>query len=177
MATEIMGQLFLDSIRKRFRNVKELGDGALAQVSDAELEWTPESECNSLAIQIQHLHGNMLSRWTDFLSTDGEKEWRDRDGEFEPGRASTANLRGMWDEGWVCTFRALDALTAADLSRSITIRGQSLGVVDAVLRQLAHYSYHVGQMVHTAKHLRGQSWKTLSIARGASGHYTPRKND
>jgi hypothetical protein len=177
MAEESVERLFLESIRKRFRNVKELGDGALAQVRDEELAWTPHPECNSLAVQIQHLHGNMLSRWTEFLSSDGEKEWRDRDAEFVPGAADPATLRRLWEEGWACTLGAMDAIGEADLMRRVTIRGQSLGVVDAVLRQLAHYSYHVGQMVHTAKHLRGAAWKTLSIARGASGSYTPRKND
>lgn len=168
----------LRSIRKRFANLKELGDGALAQVSAEELHVEPGAECNTLALQIKHVHGNMLSRWTDFLTSDGEKPWRNRDGEFEHDPAMTPDdWLALWEEGWACLFHTIDALQPEDLGKTITIRSQSMPAIDAINRQLTHYGYHVGQMVLQAKMLRGSDWKTLSIARGASTAYTARPND
>lgn len=170
--------LLLDSFRYRFRGVKKLGDMTLAQMSQEDLTWRPNEECNSAAVIIQHVHGNMLSRWTDMFTTDGDKPSRDRDGEFaEPDAASRDELLALWEEGWACTLSAIDALEEADLTKEVVIRGEPLGVIDAVLRQLAHYSLHVGQLITIAKERLGSDWKTLSIPRGESKTYTPGKRD
>jgi hypothetical protein len=170
--------LLLDSFRYRFRGVKKLGDKTLAQLSDADLVWRPNAEANSAAVIIQHMHGNMLSRWPDFLTSDGDKPWRNRDDEFmEPDTASREQLLALWEEGWACTLAAIDALTAADLTKEVTVRGESLGAIDAVLRQLSHYSLHVGQLITIAKERLGTNWETLSIPRGESKAYTPGKRD
>jgi len=170
--------LLLDSIGFRFRGIKALGDKTIEQMPDADLVWTPNDESNSAAVIIRHLHGNMMSRWTDFLTTDGDKPSRDRDAEFEPcSAAAKETLLVYWNEGWACTLDALDALTGEDLTKEIKIRGRSLGVIDAILRQLNHYAYHVGQLVSIAKARRGKDWETLSIPRGQSGDYTPSARD
>jgi hypothetical protein len=170
--------LLLDSFRFRFRGIKKVGDLTLAQMSLDDLAWRLNDECNSAAVIVQHVHGNMLSRWTDFLTTDGDKSWRNRDGEFtEPDAASREALLAYWEEGWACTLEAIDALEEADLTKEVLIRGESLGVIDAVLRQLAHYSLHVGQLITIAKERLGSDWKTMSIPRGASKAYTPSKRD
>jgi len=170
--------LLLDSFRFRFRGIKKLGDLTLAQMSQEDLEWRPNDECNSAAVIIQHVHGNMLSRWTDFLTTDGDKPWRKRDGEFtEPDVVSRDALLALWEEGWACTLAAIDALEEADLTKEVQIRGKSLGLVDAVLRQIAHYSLHVGQLITIGKERLGSDWKTMSVPRGESKAYTPGKRD
>ena len=168
---------FLESARYRFRSIKDLGDKALAQVSDADLLWSPDGESNSIAVIVQHLHGNMMSRWTDFLTTDGEKN-RDRDGEFVAQASTTrTDILARWEQGWQCLFRTLESLRPEDLAKEVAIRGQKLGVIDAIHRQIAHYGYHVGQIVYIAKHLRGEGWQTLSIARNRSGEYRPARRD
>jgi hypothetical protein len=171
------GELFLQSLRYRYRAIKKSGDGVLVQVDDSDILWQFNPEANSIAIIVQHLHGNMLSRWTDFFTTDGNKPWRDRDGEFEPRQLTKAEVLTLWENGWECTFRAIDALTEADLTCKVTIRGQELDVIDACLRQFGHYSQHVGQMVHIAKERLGERWQTLSIARGKSREYRPKAKD
>jgi hypothetical protein len=166
--------LFLSSTRHIFRAMKKQGDGALQQLALEDLVRAPAPELNSIATIIQHLHGNMLSRWTDFLTSDGEKPDRDRDAEFEPRPfASREELLSLWEAGWSCLFHAIDPLTVADLSRTITIRGQPHNVVEALQRQIQHYSYHIGQLVLLAKWLKGDQWKTLSIAKGQSKDYKP----
>jgi len=175
-----MGDLaaeFLASTVKRFENLKELGDGALAQLGDADVAYTPDPECNSIAVTVQHLHGNMLSRWTDFLTSDGNKSWRDRDGEFEPRAHTHAETLALWEAGWACTLDTLRALQPDDLLKTVTIRGMPLSALDSIHRQIAHYGYHIGQIVQLAKLRRGAEWKTLSIARGASGRYVPSARD
>ena len=173
-----VGEVYLDSVLHRFHGAKSLGDKALAQVSDDDLTWTPGPESNSIAVIIQHLNGNMLSRWTDFLTTDGDKPTRDRDGEFiEPGKAAKAQLLDKWEAGWRCLLDAIEALTPDDLLKNVTIRGEKLSALDAINRQLSHVPYHVGQIVYLARMRRGDSWQTLSIARGASKEYTPGKRD
>lgn len=173
-----IASLFLESCKHRFQGIKDLGDKSFTQLDDPDFVWKYNSEVNSIAVIIQHLHGNMLSRWTDFLTSDGEKSNRNRDGEFiEPDAITKSSLITMWNDGWDCVFKALDTLTENDLSRVITIRGQSLNVIDAIHRQISHYGYHVGQIVHIARECRGTEWKTLSIARGASGQYIPSKRD
>jgi hypothetical protein len=162
----------------RFRAAKELGDKALAQLSDDDLRWRPDTESNSIAVVIQHLHGNMMSRWTDFLTTDGEKPTRNRDAEFiEPERVERADLMQKWDEGWACLLSAIESLRPGDLLREVRIRGQELTAVDAILRQLSHVPYHIGQIVYLARMRRGADWKTLSIPRGGSGAYRPERRD
>ena len=176
--SETVEALLLDSFRFRFRGIKKSGDFTLEQMSQEDLVWRPNEECNSAAVIIQHLHGNMLSRSTDFLTTDGNKPWRDRDGEFtEPDGVSRDTLLGYWEEGWACTLSAIDALEEADLTKEILIRGEPLGVIDAVLRQLSHYSLHVGQLTTIAKERLGSDWKTMTIPRGESSAYTPGKRD
>jgi hypothetical protein len=164
----------LDSIRHVFRSIKSAGDGALTQLSLDEMQRVPAPESNSIAVIIRHLHGNMLSRWTDFLTTDGEKPTRNRDSEFDaPVAASRDELFALWEAGWTTVFAALDALRPDDLCATITIRGQAHSVVEACHRQMYHYGYHIGQIVQLAKIHRAENWQTLSIARGASAGYVP----
>jgi hypothetical protein len=167
-AANSIATVFLQSIIKRFQDYKELGDKTFAQLSDEQLFVQPNAASNSIAIIIQHLHGNMRSRWTNFLNEDGEKPWRERDAEFEPQPLSRDALLQRWNEGWAVLFNALNELTEHDLLKNIAIRSQPLTVVDAINRQLAHYSSHVGQIVYLGKWLRGDAWQTLSIPKGAS---------
>lgn len=166
---------FLDSMRHILRASKKLGDGALAQLDAEQMAREPAPGVNSVAVIVQHMRGNMLSRWTDFLASDGEKPWRQRDAEFQqPDAPSREEILALWEEGWACVFRALDALKPEDLGRKVTIRGQEHTVVQAILRQIDHYGYHVGQIVLLARLFLGDGWKTLSIARGQSQAYTPK---
>jgi hypothetical protein len=150
------------------RNYKTLAEGAMAQVTDEELRVVLDPEMNSIALIVKHVVGNMRSRWTDFLTTDGEKPTRDRESEFRDPLTSRDALLRAWHEGWALVFGALESLTDADLTRTITIRGEAHSVLQAITRQLAHYAYHVGQIVFVAKHLRSTQWKSLSIPRGGS---------
>lgn len=179
MTDTALHQVFRESVAFRFRAAEQLGRKAIDQLRDADLFWSPDSESNSIAVIAKHLHGNMMSRWTDFLTSDGEKPWRDRDGEFvvEPGSMTRSELLGLWEEGWACLFAALEGLQPDDLVKNITIRGAELSVTDAVLRQLSHYGYHVGQIVYLAKQIQGSDWRTLSVARGQSKAYKPTGRD
>lgn len=176
--TDSIGELYLDSVRHRFRVHKKLGDAALEQLSNEQLIHAPGQASNSIAVILQHLHGNMLSRWTDFLTTDGEKPTRRRDAEFvlDPSLSRDERLR-RWNEGWRCLLDAVDSLEPEDLEKSITIRGQSLGVLDAVERQVFHVAYHVGQILYVARMMKGDEWKYLSIPPGESGQYKPGRRD
>lgn len=162
---------FLQDSIKRLRYYKDLGDKTLAQLEEKDLHYQPSSESNSIAMIIQHLHGNMRSRWTNFLTEDGEKEWRQRDAEFETGNQDRNTLLARWNDGWNCFLQALESLDPQDLMRTVTIRTEPLYVYDAILRQLAHYPYHVGQIIYIAKQIRNQEWQSLSIAKGASHEY------
>lgn len=164
---------FLKGCVARMQAVKALGDGVLAQVNDEQLFHLTDTEANSIAIIVRHLHGNMLSRWTDFLTSDGDKPDRQRDREFEQPARDRASVLRLWDAGWACTLDALKTLQPGDVLREVRIRGEPLTVMDAIMRQLAHYSYHVGQMVTLAREQLGANWKTLSIARGQSTAYKP----
>jgi hypothetical protein len=162
---------YLKSARRQFEYYKSLADKAMDQAEDEGLNWHPDDESNSIAVIIRHLHGNMLSRWTDFLTTDGEKPWRDRDAEFEGGDSTREALLGLWEAGWQCLFTALDSITDADLERIIHIRNDGHTILEAINRQIAHYAYHVGQIVWIARMQRRQEWQSLSIPRRRSGDY------
>jgi len=165
-----IGTAFLESAIKRFREYKTLGDKTFAQLSGKDLFFQPNEASNSIAIIIQHLHGNMLSRWTNFLSEDGEKDWRHRDEEFEGQDLSSEQLIQQWEEGWMLLLKTLESLTAEDLLKQVTIRQQPLTVIDAINRQLAHYSTHVGQIVYLGKWIRGNQWTSLSIPKKTPVH-------
>jgi hypothetical protein len=154
-----------------FRYYKKLGEGAMAQVTDEELFVALDPEMNSIALIVKHMAGNLRSRWTDFLTSDGEKPDRNRDSEFEEPPATRAALIGMWEAGWSCLFAALEPLSESDAGRTVRIRGEAHSVVQAINRQLCHYAYHVGQIVFLAKHLQSAQWKSLSVPRGQSGHF------
>jgi len=156
----------LRSARARLAGLKALGDRALSRLDEADLRRTLDPESNSVAVLVQHIAGNMRSRWTDFLTTDGEKPTRNRDAEFEPSPGATRDqLRERWEEGWRVLFAALDGLGPEDLVRTVLIRGEAHTVVDAINRQLVHYGEHVGQIVLLAKHFKWQTWESLSLPR------------
>ena len=156
---------YLDDVRAQFRKMKVLAEGAIAQVGDDELGFTLDSESNSIATIMKHMAGNLRSRFTDFLTTDGEKPDRNRDGEFEGAAPGRAAVLADWESGWRVLFEALDALRPDDLQKDVFIRGERHSVIQALGRQLTHHSYHVGQIVFLAKHLRSSGWKSLSIPR------------
>jgi hypothetical protein len=166
---------YLKSAKRQFQYYKKLGDDAMAQLEDTQLSWQLNPETNSIAIIVKHLWGNMLSRWTDFLTTDGEKEWRKRDEEFESDTNSRSEILNRWEEGWKCLFDALDSITDEDLNRIIYIRNEGHTILEAINRQIAHYSYHVGQIVHIAKECKAEGWKSLSIPRNKSKEYNAGK--
>ena len=164
------GTIFLDQAIREFRRCRKLAEDAIAQIPAGKLAAEPAPGSNSAAILMKHLAGNLRSRWTDFLTTDGEKPDRDRDREFEVGSADDpAALRAAWDRGWETLFSTLSGLTPGHLeSVTVRIRGEEMTVVEAILRQLTHYAQHVGQIVYVARLLAGRAWKTLSIPRGGS---------
>ena len=163
---------YLDEAHRQFRGHKRLAEGAMAQLKDHELFLTLDPESNSIALIVKHMAGNMRSRFTDFLTTDGEKTDRLRDEEFELGPTTTrADLTKMWEEGWTRLFSTIEALKPEDVMRKVTIRGEPHTVLQAINRQIAHYSYHTGQIVFVAKHIRSNKWKSLSIPRGKSEDY------
>lgn len=158
-----------------FRYYKKLGERAMAQCSDESLFATIDAESNSIAIIVKHMAGNMRSRWTDFLTSDGEKPDRNRDAEFADAPKTRAALIELWDLGWKYLFDALEPLTDADLGRSVTIRTEPHSVMQAINRQIAHYAHHVGQIVFLSKHLTAQAtgkWESLSVPRGKSNAFT-----
>ena len=164
-------QDYLITAIKRMKYYKDLADKTFAQLEENDFHVQPNASSNSIAVIIQHMHGNMLSRWTNFLTEDGEKSWRQRDEEFEVHAYSRQQLLDMWDKGWDCFLDALQSLTEADLSKTIYIRREPLTVVDAINRQLAHYPYHVGQIVYIGRLIKDGQWKNLSIEKGRSEAY------
>ncbi|HTL82088.1 MAG TPA: DUF1572 family protein [Bacteroidia bacterium] len=162
---------FLPSAKKQLSYYRSLGEKTFAQLSDADLFHRPNEESNSIAMIVKHLAGNMLSRFTDFLTSDGEKSWRNRDSEFADDIHDRETMMKKWNEGWNCVFTTLDSLTESDLEKIILIRGEGQTVTDALTRQVAHYAYHVGQIVYVGKLLKDTEWKTLSIAKGKSEEY------
>lgn len=163
-----MSNNYLQSAIKQFEYYKSLGDKTFAQLSPEKMLWQYNDDSNSIAIIINHLHGNMLSRWTDFLTTDGEKDSRNRDTEFESAVTSKDDLLKRWEAGWQCLFDALHSISDADLDKEILIRNQKHTIAEAINRQLAHYPYHIGQIVFLGKMLSDNNWVSLSIPKGKS---------
>jgi hypothetical protein len=171
MNTDISAH-YLDEARRQMRGHKRMGEGAMGQLRDEDFFATLDPESNSVAILVKHLAGNMRSRFTDFLTSDGEKPDRFRDTEFELTPATTrAGVMKWWEEGWACVFGAIDGLKPEDVMRTVTIRAEAHTVLQAINRQIAHYAAHVGQIVFLAKHLRSSEWKTLTIPRGKSEEF------
>ena len=160
--------------RDLLRYYKRLGDRAIEQCPAANLFTTLDPESNSIAIIVKHMAGNMRSRWTDFLTTDGEKPDRNRDTEFETPPQTRAEIMALWETNWKLVFDALEPLTEADLGRTVPIRGEAHSVMQAINRQIGHYAYHVGQIVYLAKHFAGPNWKTLSVPRRKSAEFNER---
>lgn len=159
---------YLESIKAQFKHYKTIGEKTIDQLSDDNLFWQYNDESNSVAVIVKHLWGNMMSRWTDFLMTDGEKEWRKRDEEFDADIQSKEEMMDKWNQGWDCLFTALDSITDKDLeSKIIYIRNEGHSITEAINRQLAHYAYHVGQIVFVGK-MASSDWSALTIPKGNS---------
>lgn len=166
---------YLESVKKQFLYYKMLGEKAIAQLEPEQLFVSVNEDTNSIAAIVKHISGNMLSRWTDFLTTDGEKEWRNRDAEFENDQQSKDEVILGWDKGWDCFLTALNSLKPEQLSDIIYIRNEGHTVIEAINRQLAHYPYHIGQIVFYAKQLKKNDWDSLSIPKNKSGNYNAEK--
>lgn len=166
-----IGNEYLKIVQERFESVKDLGDKTISQLAEKDIHWKLNEASNSIAIIAKHLSGNMISRWTDFLTTDGEKSSRNRDQEFEEDITSKQEMIINWEKGWDTLFDALNSLENQDLLKNVTIRGERHTVLEAIERQMAHYAYHVGQIVYVGKQLKDESWKTLSIPKGKSEEY------
>lgn len=159
---------YLKCVKATYEGIKNLGDRAMEQLNNEELNWSPSAESNSIATIVRHLNGNMISRWTDFLTTDGEKANRNRDMEFEGKYPSKEVLINSWSLGWQSVFDALDNLTEDDVLKIVYIRGETHTVLQAIERQTSHYAQHIGQIVYIAKQIKNEEWRTLSIPRGKS---------
>jgi hypothetical protein len=166
---------YLQSVVKQFKYYKMLGEKAMEQLQEEQLFWQNNAQSNSIAIIVNHIAGNMLSRFTDFLTTDGEKPWRNRDEEFTNPFQNKKELMLQWNKGWDCLLNTLEELTDIDLERIIYIRNDGHTITEAINRQLAHYPYHIGQIIFIAKMLKNEKWKTLSIALNKSNDYNNRK--
>ena len=169
--TNTMEENALQSAILQLQYYKSLGDKTFAQLTESDIHWTTDPSQNSIAIIINHLTGNMLSRWTNILEEDGEKDWRNRDQEFEPILKTKADMLAYWEKGWDCLFGTLESLSGADMQKITYIRNQGHTVWEAIARQLCHYSYHIGQIVLLGKMIRKDDWSTLSIAKNASESY------
>ena len=161
-------EAFLEAAIRKFKFQKDLGEKTFAQLDEKDLFFKPSKESNSVAVIVQHMSGNMLSRWTNFLTEDGEKSWRDRDKEFEDVLTTKEDVLNAWNKGWQCLFNTLESLQPGDMSKAITIRSESMPVVDAIVRQLDHYGYHVGQIVYIGRLIKDADWQSLSIPKGKS---------
>ena len=170
MFEDVVKNYHADALQS-FRNYKKLAERALEQVNDEEFVTKIDSEANSIAIVLKHIAGNLVSRWSDFLTTDGEKPSRDRDAEFEIVDDTRESLMEFWERGWQTLFENVESLTLDDFSKTVTIRGQEHTVIEAIDRQLTHYSYHVGQIVLLAKHFRASEWNTLSVPKNRSAEF------
>ena len=167
--------IYLDSVKKQMLYYKTVAEKAMDQLEEDQLFFAANEDTNSIAVIIKHMAGNMLSRWTDFLTTDGEKEWRNRDDEFETQTESKKELLALWEKGWNCFFNAINALQPEQLSQIIYIRNEGQTALDAINRQLAHYPYHIGQIVFYAKMLKKSEWTSLSIPKNKSNDYNADK--
>ncbi|MFY0631271.1 MAG: DUF1572 family protein [Flavobacteriaceae bacterium] len=172
-----MQNSYLQSIGKQFQYYKSLGDQTFNQLTDDNLFWSPDSEVNSIAIIAKHMVGNMLSRWTNFTTEDGEKSWRNRDDEFVNTYRNKSDIITSWEKGWSCLFNALNSIDESQLEELIYIRNQGHTITEAINRQLSHYSYHVGQVVLIGKMIKKEHWKSLSIPKNASLSYNKEKFD
>lgn len=166
---------YLDSATKQFEYYKSLGEKTFDQLEKPHFFWQPSPESNSISIIVSHLHGNMLSRWTDFLTTDGEKEWRQREAEFEAIIKSKNEILYKWEMGWACLFQALGSIDEANFYKHIYIRNQEHTIPTAINRQLCHYAYHIGQIVYIGRQIKGQTWASLSIPIGQSQTFNKEK--
>jgi Protein of unknown function (DUF1572) len=166
---------YISSVRNQFKQYKTLAEKAIDQVPDEKINWQYNPETNSIAVIVKHLAGNMLSRFTDFYNSDGEKKWRNRDAEFENENISRERLKVLWDEGWDSLFQMLNKLSAGDLSKTVLIRNEEHTVVEALNRQLTHYASHIGQIIFIAKMVVDNQWKSLSIPKNASREFNERK--
>ncbi len=171
----MLSQNYLEGTIKQLHYYKNLGDKTFAQLSEEDIHWQQSKYSNSISIIVKHLWGNMLSRWTNFLEEDGEKTWRDRDGEFVNTIQTKADLLEKWTEGWACFLGAVEPLEAKDMERIVYIRNQGHTVLEAINRQLAHYAYHIGQIVFIGTLLKGENWNSLSIPRNKSQNYNQHK--
>ncbi|MFB9844767.1 DUF1572 family protein [Mucilaginibacter ginsenosidivorans] len=161
-------QTYLESALHQFKYYRSVAEKTFAQLTDEQLFWQYNAESNSVAMIVQHISGNMLSRWTDFLTSDGEKEWRNREAEFDTVIKNRDEMIAEWDKGWQCLFDAINPLTDDDLNKIVLIRAETHSVAEAINRQLAHYPYHIGQIVFIGKMLAGDQWKSMTIPRGKS---------
>jgi hypothetical protein len=168
-------QLYLESVKKQMHYYKKIGEKAINQLEPEQLFITSNDDSNSISTIVKHLSGNMLSRWTDFLTTDGEKEWRERDFEFKTSITSKEEVLSIWDKGWDCFFQAIESLKPEDLVKIIYIRNEGQTALDAINRQLAHYPYHIGQIVFYAKQLKNSNWESLSIPKNESNQHNIEK--
>lgn len=166
---------YLNSVKKQFEYYKSVGEKTFEQIDEKDLFWQFNEESNSIAIIVNHLWGNMKSRWTDFLITDGEKEWRNRDLEFEPVLKSKDELLEKWNDGWFCLFEALNSINEDNFKTKVYIRKQEHSIIEAVNRQLAHYSYHIGQIVYVGRMVKRDQWKSLTIPKGKSTQFNKDK--
>lgn len=166
---------YLNSVTKQFEYYKILGDKTILQLDADKLFWSPNEESNSIAIIVGHLWGNMLSRWTDFLHSDGEKEWRNRDTEFEESITSKEELIQKWEAGWKCLFDAISTINESNFNQTIYIRNQEHRITEAINRQMMHYAYHVGQIVFLGKLIQNKNWQSLSIPKGKSKDFNANK--
>ena len=170
-----MHENYLQSVTKQFEYYKSVGERTFDQLEESDLYWQYNEASNSISIIVNHLWGNMMSRWTDFLSSDGEKDWRNRDQEFESVIQSKAELLSKWNEGWACLFDALDSINELNFNTRIFIRNQEHSIIDAVNRQVAHYAYHVGQIAYIGRMIKSNDWRSLTIPKGASKTFNQSK--
>lgn len=170
-----VASIYLDSVLKRLQYYKSLGDKTLLLLSTEQLHWAPDSHSNSIYLIVKHVSGNMLSRWTDFLHSDGEKPNRQRDREFEEEAASKEAVIAIWEQGWQCMLDTIGSLAPEDLERTVLIRNEEHTALDAINRQLAHIPYHVGQIIYVGKMLAGEAWQSLSIPKGKSDDFNKSK--
>ena len=173
--TNTLSSEFLAGAIKLFKYYKKLGEGAMDQLNDHEILIRPNEASNNIALIVHHLSGNMLSRWTDFLTSDGEKPWRNREAEFDEGYPDKKTMIDAWNKGWECLLNALESLKPEDLSKVIYIRNEGQSVLEAIQRQLAHYPHHVAQIIYQAKAIKGDNFRSLSIPKGKSDSYNKDK--